>query len=145
MKTAGLKQLSACSDAIEWVATQKNATEAWANCERGDWMMWLLARTSAKKLGSKQHRDLVRAVCKCARLSLKYVPKGEKRPFAAIRAAEKWADGELAIEIVNDAAGDAAGAAMAAAMATGVAAYFRTLKRCAAIVREYFPTPPRLK
>ena len=144
MKTAGLKQLSACSDAIEWVATQKNATEAWANCERGDWMMWLLARTSAKKLGSKQHRDLVRAVCKCARLSLKYVPKGEKRPFAAIRAAEKWADGELAIEIVNDAAG-AAMAAGDAARATGDAAYFRTIKRCAAIVREYFPTPPRLK
>ena len=153
-----LKKLGACSEAVEWAATQKSMKDAWANCERGDWMLWLLARTKCRKPGVKSRGPLIRAACACVRLSLKYVPKGEKRPLAAIRAAEKWADGGLAIEVVNDAAyaADAAAyAAYAAADAAYAAAYaaanaanaaeLKVLKMCANIVRKHFPKPPLVR
>ena len=39
-----LERLGACKDAREWVGTRTLA-EAWAECERLDWMLWLHART----------------------------------------------------------------------------------------------------
>jgi hypothetical protein len=41
MNTQKLEKLHACSEAIEYVKTQKSAISAWKNCPRGDWMLWL--------------------------------------------------------------------------------------------------------
>jgi hypothetical protein len=38
-----LREMNACSEAVEWVADRDLAT-AWAECERSDWMHWLLCR-----------------------------------------------------------------------------------------------------
>ena len=116
-----LKELSACPEAVEWASQFETIQEAWDNCERGDWMLWLLG----KQVGSprsKSRKELVLIACKCARLSLKYVPKYEKRPLKAIQTAEKWVRGEATLQQVRYAAYAAADAAYAAYAAAYAAA-----------------------
>ena len=132
MRTDFLKKLTACGSAIAWVETQPDVDTAWRNCQRGDWMLWLLAKRDADR------QTLVLAACECARLALPHVPDGEDRPRLAIETAERWAKGEatllevrigggaahLAAANATSAAASAAGdAAFAAASATDVAAY----------------------
>jgi hypothetical protein len=107
-----LAKLSACPEAVEWVGDRTMA-QAWAECERADWMLWLLA-----KLDGCYSPRLRLAACACARTALQYVPDGEDRPRLAIECAERFARGEA-----TDAELRAAGAAAeAAAWAAGDAA-----------------------
>jgi len=122
MKTDKLKKLNACREAIQWASEQKNQKQAWNDCERGDWMLWLLGKLSGQPESFKR-KKLVLAVCECARLSLKYVKKGEERPLKAIETAEKWAKGQTTIEEVREAAAVASAAYAAAAVAAASAAY----------------------
>lgn len=45
---AQLKELGACPDALEWVATQPDAATAWQRCSTSTWMNWLLIKTRAE-------------------------------------------------------------------------------------------------
>jgi len=158
-----LVKLGACSEAVEWVG-DKSPAVAWKTCKRGDWMLWLCGKLSGEP-GGKGRKKLVLAACACARLSLKYVRKGEKRPLVAIQTAEAWAKGKrgVTIEQVRTAAyaadadyaaaayaanaayaDDAAYAAAAYADAPATAAARReTLAKCADIVRGFYPKPPQ--
>ena len=192
-----LKKLNAYSEAIEWVKTQKTPQEAWDLCERGDWMLWFAGKLSGKP-ESNSRKILVLAACKCTRLVLKYIKKGEKRPLKAIQTAEAWAKNKKDVSLCDvkkaaytavadaavadadaDADADAAytatdaaayAAAYAAYTAAAYAAYTavadadaaayaayaaaaaaadavyavrqKTLKKCADIVREFYPTIP---
>ena len=49
MRTTKLKKLNACEDAIKYVRNQKSPEEAWNNCSRGDWMLWLARRLDVDK------------------------------------------------------------------------------------------------
>jgi hypothetical protein len=114
----------ACEDAVRWCETQPNIKAAWNDCKRGDWMLWLLAQ--GIKRGDTRHRKVVLACCKCVRLALKYVPKGEKRPLKAIQLTEKWARGDnssITLSNLRAAAADAAAAYAAAYAADAAAAY----------------------
>ena len=124
-----LTRLRACDEAVEWAQNYKTFPAAWEACKRGDWMLWLAARSGVDR------KALVLAACACARPALKYVPKGEKRPRIAIETAERWARGEATIEDLRltsaasaayadaDAAADASAAAADAAAAAADAAY----------------------
>ena len=141
-----LKKLGACQEAVEWAKQFNNIQEAWNNCKRGDWMLWLLGKQAGSPR-SKSRKELVLIACKCARLALKYIPKNEKRPLIAIKTAEKWVKGKATLQEVRtnaDAAAHAAHAAAAAyaAAAADYAAYAAqkdTLLKCAEIVRKYHP------
>jgi len=128
-ETDKLKELSACREAMEWARTQSDQETAWKNCERGEWMLWLLGRLS-KGPRSKSRKLLVITACECARLSLKYILVGEDRPLKAIETAEKWANEDSSVslqDVINAAdAGAAADAYYAAAAAyyAGAAAYY---------------------
>ena len=106
--TRKLRLCGVCDEAVAWLkgSDYKTSQEAWDNCERGDWMLWIIGKTCGK-----DRRKLVLAACKCARLSLKYVPKDEKRPLKAITTAENWADGNTTVEDITNAANAAAAAA----------------------------------
>ncbi|MFH1615797.1 MAG: hypothetical protein ABIG61_12040 [Planctomycetota bacterium] len=124
-----LKQLNACLEAIEYADEFSSLQAAWDDCRRGDWLLWLLGKTAGKPR-TKSRKKLVLVCCKCARLSLKYVVKGEKRPLRAIKTAEGWAmgKGNITLEDVRAAAYAAYAAAYAAdvadaADAADVAAY----------------------
>ena len=173
MKTTKLKKLHPCSDALQWVSEQKNPQQAWDDCERGDWMLWLLGKLSGDSK-SKSRKKLVLAACECARLSLHLVPDDEDRPRIAIETAEKWVRGEASIDRVMSAAYAADVATYAAADVAAYAAYAdsdayaaadvatyaayaayaavyaadatrkSTLKQCADIVRKHYPKVPKL-
>jgi hypothetical protein len=117
MRTDKLSKVGACSDARQWVRTQKSAEEAWQNCERGDWMLWL-----AEKL-SVDDRKLTMAKYHCAAQVLHLMK--DQRSLDAMAASLQYANGEISREQLNDAAYAAADAYAyaAAAYAYAAAAY----------------------
>jgi hypothetical protein len=72
MKTAKLEALRPCFEALEWAKAQKTNAAAWANCERADWMLWLLGKLSGPR-GSLSRRKLVGCAAECAATATKYV------------------------------------------------------------------------
>jgi hypothetical protein len=92
---AKLKQLGACDDAREWVATQPDAATAWAVCPRHEWLMWLLGALHLR--GALKRKTLVLAACASAETALPHVPAGEERPRVAIETARRWARGEATV------------------------------------------------
>jgi len=108
-----------CSDGLEFAKScNYNMVEIYENCERGDWMIWLLRK--AKAIDKQQ---TVGIACLCARRSLvifeKEYPK-ENRPRLAIEAAEKWVKNPTK---ENQKICDAAAYAAAYAAAAYAAAY----------------------
>ena len=148
---ARIRLLRACPEALRWCAQHASLAAAWAACERGDWMLWLLGKLAGPPK-SDSRKALVLAACECARLALPCVSADEERPLKAIETAESWARGEASMDDLRaaaDAADDAAYAADAAADAAYAAAYAayaraRTLTQCADIVRKHYPAPPEL-
>ena len=161
---ARIRLLRACPEALRWCAQHASLAAAWAACERGDWMLWLLGKLAGPPK-SDSRKALVLAACECARLALPCVSADEERPLKAIETAESWARGEASMDDLRAAAYDAAAAAAAdaadaaadaaayaayaaadAADAADAAAYARarTLTQCADIVRKHYPAPPEL-
>jgi len=130
--------LKPCQEALNWAEAYSSLTAAWASCERGDWMLWLLGKLVGPP-ESDSRRRLTLAACACARLALPHISKGETRPLQSIETAEKWARGEEGITL--DDVRLAARAAYAAYVAddTDAEVYNQTLAKCADIVREYYP------
>ena len=143
--TEKLEKIGACQEAVEWAFEQKSLAEAWKNCEKGNWMLWLAGKFSGPS-GGQRRRKLVLAACECAQLSLAYVKPGEKRPAEALKIATAWAMGEIVTLDELRVAADAAAYADDAACATYAAADARnkTSKQCADIVRKYYPKAPKL-
>ena len=107
--------MDACDEAVDFARKFPTSQAAWDACDRGDWMLWLLGKLAGKP-HSASRKKLVLAACKCARLSLKCVPKTEKRPLKAIQTAEAWAKGKKGVSLddVRAAADAATNAAYAA-------------------------------
>ena len=128
-----LRELGACTKAVLWAKDQPDWETAWEVCKRGDWMLWLLGKLSGGPR-SKSRKKLVLVACKCARITLKHVSKGEDRPRIAIETAEAWTRGEATLSQVRS----AAYAAYAAAYAADAAAYIRneSLRKSADFCRE---------
>lgn len=155
----GVAKLNPCADAMDWIRTQESAGTAWANCQRGDWLLWLCGKLAGKPW-SAARKKLVLTACECARLALPYVKAGDDRPLIAIETAERWARGEGATRKEVMAAADAAAAARRSAAAYAAAAFAAadadadaaadadrtaTLKQCADIVRTHYPHPPEMQ
>ena len=111
----------ACSDAVEWVGT-RTIEQAWAECERGDWMLWLAGRIDIDR------KLLVSAACACAEPALAFVRAGEDRPRLAIEVARAWCVGTATLDDVR-----------AAAAAAYAAARTESLQTSAATVRAMIP------
>ena len=87
-----LQKLCACPEAIEWVG-DRTLQQAFNDCERADWMLWLAARMIGKP-GWPTHQQVVLAACVCAESVLDIFEKkypSDAQPRAAIAAARKWA------------------------------------------------------
>jgi hypothetical protein len=121
-----LTRLNACEDAVEFARGYATFSEAWQACDRGDWMLWWIAKTVAADRDSLDRKRLVLVACRCARLALQYIDEGEMRHLRAIETAEAWATGSatVTLEDVRAAAAQAAAtAAYAATQAAATAAY----------------------
>jgi hypothetical protein len=130
-----LGDLDACFSYGRAWAEGKTLREIWRTCERGDYMLRLLAKMEREK-GWPDRKVIVLAACDCPELALKYVPEGESRPRKAIETARKWARGKATLEDAENAAyqngAHAAAETAAEAAATVAAAVF---EHCADIVR----------
>jgi hypothetical protein len=164
--TKKLKDLHACDDAIKWVG-DKELPEAWATCERGDWMLWLYARSKECDL-----RKLTLAKGLCAKLAEPFMI--DQSSIDAVNAAIRFGRGEIELEELNSAAyaayaavyaADSAASAVYAAHAAVYAVYAadsaasavyaahaaiyaasaakraKTLHDCAEICRQNLPIP----
>jgi hypothetical protein len=90
------------SDASNWISFQNNYLSAWESCEYGNYLAWICINLYPEK-GSELHRLTVLSACKCARLSLKYIPKEDLIPLRTIETTERWVRGETGIEEVKEA------------------------------------------
>ena len=98
-----LRNMDACKDAIAWLKTQPDTAPAWATCDRGDWMLWLLGRLSGDP-GSDSRKRLVYVACQCARLVLPVFESqypDDPRPRQAIETAERHARGDPSISLAD--------------------------------------------
>jgi len=142
-----LERLGACREAADWY-DGRDSEQAWAECERGDWMLWVAGKLNVDR------KVLVAAACECAELALVHVPDGEDRPRQAIETARAWVSGNATLEQVRKAAdaaraaayadaaraaayADAARAAASAADAAAYASRAKSLRRSAEIVRAH--------
>ena len=121
-----LIKLDACTAARVWVGN-KELSEAWATCDRGDWMLWY-----AKRVGVNL-RTLTAAKAECAALVLHLMK--DERSRNAVEVARSYGRGEATDEELS-AVADAAYAAAYAAYAYYAADVMQeTLAKCAEIVR----------
>jgi hypothetical protein len=119
-----LKELDACDEAIEWAKDYDNLQQAWDNCQRGDWMIWLI-----NKMEWSNDKDLRLMAVAFARQVQHLM--NDQRSINALDVAERYANGEANIEELTEARAAAAavaawaawGAAWAAAWAAGAAAW----------------------
>jgi hypothetical protein len=51
-----LESLNPCADGLAWGKTQNSLHDVYENCERGDWMIWILIRS--KKLTKTQATEI---------------------------------------------------------------------------------------
>ncbi|MDR1984097.1 MAG: hypothetical protein LBQ28_04670 [Prevotellaceae bacterium] len=109
-----ISKFNPCSEGLNYYKEKESFEQAWNDCPRGDWMLWIAA-----KLGVDD-RILTRAKAMCA--TVRHLMKDE-RCTAAIDAALDYADGKISRDKLNEFA-DAAYAAYAAyANAAAAAAY----------------------
>ena len=109
-----LTEMNACQPAIKWVGDMDFA-EAWATCERGDWMLWIMQVANLCDL-----RTFTLAKARCAE-TVKHLMK-DPRSIAALQAAFDFAEGKITDEELEEAAAAARAAWAAAARAAAWAA-----------------------
>jgi hypothetical protein len=107
-----LKSLNACEEAIEFAKTKSSWQEVYSECDRGDWLLWLFAKTNPDDV-----RLLILAKGKCAE-TVKHLMKDE-RSIAAVEAAIAYGQGKISKKELDKftAAAHTAHAAAAAAAA----------------------------
>jgi dihydroorotase-like cyclic amidohydrolase len=98
-----LIQLDACMQALEW-AGDKTWEEIYNTCHRGDWLLWLFARTNPNDF-----RLLTLAKAHCAN-TVRHLMMDE-RSTNAVDVAIAFGEGKATIEELNAAASDAKDAA----------------------------------
>ena len=144
----------ACAEARAWASTQPDLPTAWAECPRGDWMIWLAqrcpcTRAEARRLGfvcaERARLSALRAL-DAAGVSGEAVERLRScAPIVDVRTARRAADAAYA---ASDAYAYAAYAAYAASDAYAAAAddaWAAENRAIADLVREAIPAPPRLR
>ena len=109
-----LERLGACAEAREWVG-DRTLEQAWAECERPDWMLWIHARS--KSADGHAYAALAKkweaaAAARAAEADAAWARAARARAARAAEADAAWADAAWA-----DAAWAAAARAAEAAAA----------------------------
>jgi len=91
-----LNELGACEDAMEWLFSQTTLEEAWENCTRGDWLLWLVAALDVNE------RKLLLVKGLVARQVIHLM--NDKRSIAAVRAALDYGKGRIGKDELEKAA-----------------------------------------
>lgn len=110
-----LKTINACHAAMVWLA-DKSSAQAWTDCQRGDWMLWIASKSGVDV------RTVTRAKVECAMLVAHLLT--DQRSLNALRVAGQYADGLASIQELKSAYASAAHVADSnAAYAAAASAY----------------------
>lgn len=147
-----LRGLGACGEAIDWAATQPSLRSAWKNCQRGDWMIWLvwtLNYPKARRIpcaveiaSTVAHLSKDPRVAECLRVTLAW-GRGkatEEQLRVARAAAVAAAEAGAAAEGARAETAAAWAAAWAAETEAARAATAGSMAESSNIVRKHFPT-----
>lgn len=97
-----LVKLGACDPACEFAATQETPEQAWNNCPKPDWLLWLASELEVDK------KPIILSACALARIVVnKYVPKNELRSGKALDVTEAWCHGKASDQELTEARNDA--------------------------------------
>lgn len=139
-----IEKLNACKAAVSDARNYQTSQELWTACERGDWMLWLIARTRGDT--EKSLRKLTLAKARCAKLVLRLMK--DERSRNAVAVAERLGLGqatreELAAACIEAAAAaadyiDAASCAAAAAVVAADITYVCTALAAAVCAADAF-------
>ena len=131
MKKFDISKFDPCKGGANFYEKFSTFEDAWQNCERGDWMLWI-----AKKM-SVDIRTLTLAKGKCAETVLHLMK--DERSKKAVETAISFGEGKATLKELNAAYAAAAAidAADAADAAAADAAYAENQKKTAEICREY--------
>jgi hypothetical protein len=111
-----LRQKDACDEGVGWAAGL-TPEQAWATCQKSDWMLWGL-----KRIGYADDRTLRLFACWCVRQVWDRLT--DPRSRAAVETAERYARGDATEEELAAACRSASSAASYAyAYASAAAAY----------------------
>ena len=139
---ARLGDLRACSEALDWLRALPAGTtwqQAWDQCERGDWLAWLLHHTEESQLwGSQRHRHWYGAKAEILiSLARQFSDATTDASIDAMIALCETYAGGGAVTASDFAAGAAAARAARAAGA-------ESLKASAKILRGGYPVAPEV-
>lgn len=142
-----LRAVEACDDAVEWCQIHGGTlAELWNDCERGDWMWWLLTKTDVprKEQSVKFTRWCAKRVAYATYADAYAADAADAYADAyvayAASAAADWA-ADAAARAAAWAAAAARAAAAAAANAYAAAAYVAERKAQAEYIRKNFNCP----
>lgn len=132
MKTE-IEKYRPCTEAVEFRRQHKSFKNAWNNCPRGDWMLWIAQRTGVDE------KLLIKAKALCAKTVIHLMKDDHSK--AAVQAALDYSDGKITKKELKNAAADdyaayTAADAYAAAYAYVVDAKRKKQKQTADICRE---------
>ena len=94
-----IMQFNPCKESVKFRKNYPDFQSAWADCHRGDWMLWIAKRLNVDLL------KLTTAKALCAN-TVRHLMKDE-RNINTIDVAIKFGKGEASIEELNNAAYDA--------------------------------------
>ena len=112
----GVKGAIPCRYALDWMG-DRTLAEAWRDCDRADWMLWLAGRLVPLPVLVRCNVAYVREI------ALPHVRAGEDRPWYATEVALAWCDGRATLVEVRAAAAYAAAYAADAWATAHAAAY----------------------
>jgi hypothetical protein len=114
MKKFDITKFYPCDEGLEYYNGHSTPEQAWNDCKRGDWMLWI-----AKEL-AVDDRLFTKAKALCAN-TVRHLMK-DKRSTDAIDAAMRYANGEITREELNKYTAAAYNAATAASYDVAYAA-----------------------
>ena len=125
-----IEKYNPCIEAVEYRKEFKTFKEAWENCHRGDWMLWLAYRLKVN------HRKLTLAKAYCAETVIHLMK--DERSINAVKVAKRYGRHKATKAELKDASAAAdAASAYAASAAADAAAKKENQMLSADICRKY--------
>ena len=119
-----IEKYKPCIEAIKYRKKFKTFKEAWDNCPRGDWMLWIAAKLEVN------HRQLTLAKAYCTETVIHLMK--DERSIQAVKVAKRYGRNRATKGQLKDAADAAADAYDVYADAAAYAAYDAAYAACAA-------------
>ncbi len=104
-----------CRDAMEFARGYTSAAKAWRECQRPDWMLWILAKSIGGAPWSDERKPLVACCLDCACTVKHLWPKDRaEKTGTAVEVMRQWTKGKASMEQAQQARRDLRAAASAA-------------------------------